>query len=64
MRSIRDPDVESAERFFNGSEAMLSVRFTETDMEAKPLQAVFTVLNETGSVWTRTVSIVKDDVEK
>jgi hypothetical protein len=61
MKSLRDPDVESAERF-NGAEAMLSVRFMETD--ASPHQAVFTVLLPTGSVWSRTVSIVKDHVEK
>ena len=61
MKSIRDPDQESMERF-NGSEAMLSVRFTET--EDTPTEAVFTVVLDAGSVWTRTVSIVKDHVEK
>ena len=61
MKSIRAPDVESAERF-NGSEAMLSVRFTETETSA--IEAVFTVLLDTGSVWKKTVSIVKDHVEE
>ena len=61
MKSIRDPDVENAERF-NGAEDMLSVRFIET--ESTPRQAVFTVLVTTGSVWRRTVSIVKDHVQK